>query len=854
MQINVTYDSSTANAPAGFKTAVMAAVQYWEDVIANPITVNITFGYGEVDGEALETNALSESISNSGRFTYANVASALSKASTSADDAAAVATLPSTDPTNGGTFALNTALQKALGLFQGDPNAVDGYVGLSSSAPFDYDPLTRVLTGDYDAVGALEHEISEVLGRISYAGAPLGGGGDLYGPLDLFRYASSGVRQLGGGAASFSVNGQTLLLPFNNAVKYGGDAGDWDVSTPQDSFDAFVLTGNPAYVSPTDLRVMDILGYTLKPSLYPPTIVAPNIAPTSATNVTQNLTVAAGTTIYFNSSSGYQISESNSATISFYNSGSIFSVNSGENVNSEPVVQSGTPEMDSQIQNAASGSIYAVSAGDGSLAIGIEGLNNLRNDGLIEVSSLNAYGSAEGIVSPYFNTHIYNTGTISAWSENFSVGIYLINGGYINNSRTITVTGDKAFGILSNGPLTNSGDIVAIHNVGSYLNSVGVYANAAGSLVNSGLIRADQAVYAQSNGYPGGYNITNTGVIDGQIVFEIGNSTITNRGCIYGEISLELGTNTYDGRSGVQTGGILSGLGDNTIIGGRGGVVVIYNFASANANWNENSDGSWTLHDSAGVDTLRNVTALQFTDKTVALPPLIVNDDFNQDGVSDFLIKNTLGAVVVGEVVDDQAQFTQIGGLGPEWTFEGTGNFLGGAAAGFLIENTNGAVVLGGVADGQATYAQISGLGHEWKFEGVGDFLGDGKADFLIENNLGAVVVGEIVGGQASYTQIGGLGADWSFVGTGDFLGEGRDQFLLENTSGAVVVGNVMGGQASYTQLGGLGHEWKFVGTGDFLGDGKTDFLIENTNGAVVLGEVSNGIASYTQITGLAGC
>lgn len=241
--------------------------------------------------------------------------------------------------------------------------------------------------------------------------------------------------------------------------------------------------------------------------------------------------------------------------------------------------------------------------------------------------------------------------------------------------------------------------------------------------------------------------------------------------------------------------------------------------------------------------------ALGVQDAPAPTPP--PRNGFSGDGRSDFLIENANGAVVLGEAeANGQAVYGQIGGLGPEWRFVGSGDF---PAVGFLIENANtGAVVLGTVQNGQAQYAQVAGLGPEWSFAGAGDFLGEGADQVLIQNTSGSVVAGDVRSGHASWTQVASLGADWKIVGCGDFLGDGRADFLVENTnSGAIDAGEVgAGGQANYTQTASLGPEWKFVGVGDFLGDGKTDFLIENAdNGAVVAGEVgAGGRVSYTQV------
>ncbi len=213
-----------------------------------------------------------------------------------------------------------------------------------------------------------------------------------------------------------------------------------------------------------------------------------------------------------------------------------------------------------------------------------------------------------------------------------------------------------------------------------------------------------------------------------------------------------------------------------------------------------------------------------------------------------FLMENTSGDVYITE---SNGKFIQLPGLGPEWSFEGVGDFLSEGHDQYLIENTSGALVIGDYA-GANTFTTIGGLGPEWKFEGVGAFTGDGVAQFLIENGAGVVDIGQVVNGQASYSQIAGLGPEWKFVATGDFLNDGRDQFLIENTAGAVVIGEVgAAGQAQYTTVGGLGPEWTIEGAGDFLGDGHDQFVMENTNGAVVIGNYQNGQIQYTQVSGL---
>src|SRR5205823_3240477 len=102
--IVILYDSSAQNAPAGFKTAVEAAVQFFDHLIADRITVPILFSYGEMQGQALSAGALAQSSTNGNIETYASVSGLLSAAAISRGDFQSVATLPGTDPTNGARF------------------------------------------------------------------------------------------------------------------------------------------------------------------------------------------------------------------------------------------------------------------------------------------------------------------------------------------------------------------------------------------------------------------------------------------------------------------------------------------------------------------------------------------------------------------------------------------------------------------------------------------------------------------------------------------------------------------------------------------------------------------------------
>jgi hypothetical protein len=250
--INLTFDSSVNAAPAAFKTAVLAAAQFFENTFTNPVTINIAVGYGEVGGYSLG-GALGESDSYLDSTSYSQLANALRSNATTA--AAAAASLPATDPTGGGTFWLTTAEAKALGL-SGYYQGLDGYVGFSSSYAFCYNDSNGVPADAVDFFGVATHEISEVLGRQMMDGASNG-----YEPLDLFHYSSSGVRSFTGTQTGyFSIDsGKTDLANFN--TNPGGDFGDWASSVGNDAFLAYCPSGTVNPVSTADLAVMSALGW-----------------------------------------------------------------------------------------------------------------------------------------------------------------------------------------------------------------------------------------------------------------------------------------------------------------------------------------------------------------------------------------------------------------------------------------------------------------------------------------------------------------------------------------------------------------------------------------------------------------
>ena len=281
--ININWDSSVANAPSAFKTAVESVVSFYESQFSNPVTITIDVGYGEVDGQSLGGGALGESIAFLTSVSYSALRSALVNNANAIGDSAAAASLPATSPVSGANYVLTTAEAEALGL--AGSSGINGYVGFSNSFAFAYDNSGGVPAGEYDFFGVVAHEISEVMGRSMMDGPS-------YEPLDLFHYSAPGVRDFSGTTPGyFSPDGGiTNLNNFN--TNPGGDFGDWAASAGDDSYLAFSSSGVVNAVSAADLTEMNLLGWGQGSSVTVPTI-------TSVTESPSNGDLGVGKTVTF---------------------------------------------------------------------------------------------------------------------------------------------------------------------------------------------------------------------------------------------------------------------------------------------------------------------------------------------------------------------------------------------------------------------------------------------------------------------------------------------------------------------------------------------------------------------------
>jgi RTX calcium-binding nonapeptide repeat (4 copies)/FG-GAP-like repeat/Bacterial pre-peptidase C-terminal domain len=332
-----------------------------------------------------------------------------------------------------------------------------------------------------------------------------------------------------------------------------------------------------------------------------------------------------------------------------------------------------------------------------------------------------------------------------------------------------------------------------------------------------------------------------------------GNDNVTGTSgidAIYGEA----GSDTLYGAAGndLLFGGadddaLYGGLGNDTLDGGAQSDTAAFTGARSQYTFSGGVKDfriTDTIASRDGVDTVKNVEFLRFSDGTFAAADVVPDkapNDFNGDGKSDILWRHSDGTVrewqIDGTTIASQGH---VGQPSNGFTAAGTGDFNGDGLDDVLWRHSGGTVSTwqldGTNILGSSGY--IGQPGNEFTIQGVGDFNGDGRDDVLWRAADGTVTTWLIGAGGNTIMPgsgfIGSMDNNWSIQGVGDFNGDDRDDILWRHTDGTVREWQLNG-----TTISGQGHVgqpsngFSVAGIGDFNGDNRDDVLWRHSGGTV---------------------
>jgi Ca2+-binding RTX toxin-like protein len=217
---------------------------------------------------------------------------------------------------------------------------------------------------------------------------------------------------------------------------------------------------------------------------------------------------------------------------------------------------------------------------------------SLYNSGTVEAvgailatAYLNASSSFGANAKSVTNT---STGLITASAAFGALGVSLYNGGTLDNAGTIRATSTDATQSLGTVAVQFDYGRATVHNTG-LLEAIDAYFDPLiarssgiayagqdmGPIINDGVIRGDYAIFEKSFSgadlsVSAAVNITNNGLLDGNVFLALGNDVFLNNGEIIGWVDMGGDTDTYDGRLGTITGDLHGGDGNDTLRTGAG--------------------------------------------------------------------------------------------------------------------------------------------------------------------------------------------------------------------------------------------------------------------------------------------
>ena len=213
--------------------------------------------------------------------------------------------------------------------------------------------------------------------------------------------------------------------------------------------------------------------------------------------------------------------------------------------------------------------------------------------------------------------------------------------------------------------------------------------------------------------------------------------------------------------------------------------------------------GAWTTNADGGVSGWETIGEFDSNTQIVGL------GDFNADGQTDLLLRNTNGAVGCYFTSGETTGWNYFQSLGDEWKLCAVGDLNGDGRDDVVLKHDAGfAGSWLTQADGTMAWADLDTLSDGFSIVGAGDFNGDGTDDVLLKNGnyYGAWLVHD--GNAAGWMGLGDLG-DVTVEQIADFNGDGIDDLRIRTSAGDIGTQLVLGADhLDWHYYGSVGSEW----------------------------------------------